>query len=272
MDASIDTILIALGLTLLAGMATSAGALMAFLCKHTNTRFLSCALGISAGVMIYVSFMDLMPQAISEISTTMPGKSGMVAIIVSFFSGIGIIALIDWLIPEKENPHEMHMVEEMSPAVTSQQGTAHMHRTGFMVGIAIAIHNSPEGVATFVAALDGLDVAIPIVVAIAIHNIPEGIAVAVPIYHSTGNRGKALKWSILSGLAEPAGALLAMLVLMHFWNPSISAIVLAAVAGIMVYISIDELLPSAEEYGHHHFAIAGFVGGMLVMAVSLLMF
>lgn len=270
MGFDIDTILVALLLTLVAGMATGVGALAAFFAKGTSPRLLSGALGLSAGVMVYVSFMDLLPEAFTEIGSLMSERSGKLVVISSFFAGVLLIALIDWLIPEDENPHEMRDPEERADG-GGRSGHSHaMKRTGLMVGTAIAVHNFPEGVATFVAALDGMEVAIPIVVAIAIHNIPEGVAVAVPVYHSTGSRSKALRWSLLAGLAEPAGALVAMLVLLPLWTPVFSSVLLAAVSGVMVYISIDELLPAAQRYGHHHASIAGFVAGMALMALSLL--
>lgn len=259
------SILLALGLTLIAGLSTGVGSLMAFFSKITNTRFLSAALGLSAGVMVYVSFMELMPDALERIGEMYDGKEGMVYVLLAFFAGIGLIAAIDFFIPEDENPHEFH-------SLTSSKPSAKLKRTGFMLALAIGIHNFPEGIATFISALDGLDVALPIVIAIAIHNIPEGIAVSVPIYHSTGSRKKALWYSVLTGLAEPVGALFGMLFLLPFWTPSVGAYMLAAVAGIMVYISFDELLPGAEEYGHHHFAIGGVIVGMIVMAFSLMLF
>ena len=169
------------------------------------------------------------------------------------------------MIPKSVNPHEVHGVEEMD-----KKGS--LKRTGLVVAMSIAIHNFPEGIATFTSALDSLDVAIPITVAIAIHNIPEGIAVAVPIYHATGSRKKAFWFSFLSGLSEPFGALIAYLFLLQFWTPAINGIILAVVAGIMVFISLDELLPSAEKYGKHHISIMGLVGGMAVMAFSLFLF
>ena len=141
-----------------------------------------------------------------------------------------------------------------------------------MLALAIGIHNFPEGLATFASTLSGMDIAIPIVIAIAIHNIPEGIAVSVPIYHATGNRKKAFWYSFLSGMAEPLGALLGFLVLLPFWSDTINALLLAFVSGIMVFIAFDELLPGAEKYGHHHWAIGGVVCGMLLMAGSLLVF
>lgn len=258
----------ALGLTLAAGMATGIGSLMAFLTRSTNKRFLSWALGLSAGVMVYVSFIEIMPESLEGMAQIVPGRWGEVWVTIAFFAGIGLIALIDWLIPEDENPHEALTVE----AVHERMPDRTMHRTGMMVALAIAIHNFPEGIASFVSALDGLDVAIPIVIAIAIHNIPEGIAVSVPIYHATGNRRQALLMSLISGFAEPLGALFAMLFLIPFWSPLLSSLLLAGVAGIMVYISFDELLPGAERYGHHHMSIIGVVSGMAVMAVSLLLF
>lgn len=260
-----NTIMTALGLTLVAGMSTGIGSLMAFFMNHTDKKFLSCALGLSAGVMIYVSFMDLLPMALEEISSGITGKSGMLYVLGGFFGGIGLIAMIDMLVPEDENPHEVSTVEEMN------NGT-HLRRTGMMLAGAIAIHNFPEGMATFVAAMNGMDVALPIMVAIAIHNIPEGIAVSVPIYHATGNRKKALMWSLMSGLAEPLGAIFGLAFLLPFWTPTVGAIVMAAVAGIMVYISFDELLPGSERYGHHHLAMCGVIGGMVLMAFSLLLF
>lgn len=265
---SFDTIMVALGLTLVAGMSTGIGSLMAFVTRSTNKKFLSWALGLSAGVMVYVSFMELLPTAMSDMGAIVAGKTGMVYVILAFFAGIGLIALIDYLVPEDENPHEVHTVEQVAMA-NSGGG---MRRTGMMLALAIAIHNFPEGIATFVAGMDGLDVALPIVVAIAIHNIPEGIAVSVPIYHATGNRQKALLWSLLSGLAEPLGALFAIAFIMPFWTPMVNSLILAAVSGIMVYISFDELLPGSERYGHHHLAIIGVIGGMAFMAVSLLLF
>lgn len=257
---STDSIIIALLLTLFAGLSTGIGSMLVFFSKTHNTRFLSCALGLSAGVMVYVSFLELMPLAIEGMMTAFGGKLAMGYVLLSFFGGMGLIAAIDFLIPEDENPHEMHNINK----------PRNLKRTGLMLAFTIGIHNFPEGIATFVSALEDVAIAVPIVIAIAIHNIPEGIAVSVPIYHSTGSRKKAFWLSFSSGLAEPVGAVFAALFLMPFWSPVVNAICMAAVAGIMVFISFDELLPGSEEYGHHHYAIGGVVIGMIVMAISLL--
>ena len=265
------TIWLAFGLTMIAGLSTGIGSLIALIAKRTNTKFLCASLGFSAGVMIYVSFMDLIPIAREElISYCGDDKMGMLSLLLAFFGGMGLITLIDFLVPKPNNPHELQGVEEMNKP-DSRKKT--LHRTGIVVALSLVAHNFPEGIATFASAMSGdLSVALPITIAVAIHNIPEGIAVSVPIYHATGNRRKAFWFSFLSGLAEPAGALIAYFFLMSFWSPLISGVVMAAVAGIMVYISLDELLPTAEKYGEHHISISGLIAGMIVMALSLFLF
>ena len=220
--------------------------------------------------MIYVSFVEILMKAkdalISELGMTM----GNWATVGGFFFGILVIALIDKLIPSVENPHEIHTVEEMDG--NSEAHKAKLMRMGTFTALAIAIHNFPEGLATFTAALADPSLGIPIAVAIAIHNIPEGIAVAVPIFYATGSRMKAFKLSFLSGLSEPVGAIIGYLLLYRFFNDAMFGFIFATVAGIMVYISLDELLPSAREYGEHHLSMYGLIAGMAVMALSLLMF
>ena len=195
----------------------------------------------------------------------------------SFFGGIALIALIDKFVPEYENPHEMHSIEEMDEGLENlPKNEAHdfekLRRTGIFAAIAIGIHNFPEGLATFTAALTDPALGIAIAVAIAIHNIPEGIAVSIPLYYATGDRKKAFWYSFLSGVSEPVGALVGYLVLLPFFTPTVFGVLFAGVAGIMVFISLDELLPAAEEFGEHHLSIYGLIAGMAVMALSLLMF
>ena len=260
-----QTILIAFGFTVVAGLSTGIGSAIALLAKRTNKKFLCFSLGLSAGVMIYVSFMEMMPTAKEELTSVFGERLGVLYMLLSFLGGIFLSSLIDFLVPESGNPHEIHGVEEMGKKDP-------LHRVGFIVAISIAIHNFPEGIATFTSALGDLDVAIPITIAIAIHNIPEGIAVSVPIYHATGSKKKAFGYSFLSGLAEPLGALIAYFFLMPYWSASINGIILAAVAGIMVFISLDELLPSSEKYGEHHISVTGVVTGMALMGFSLFLF
>ncbi|MDR1630158.1 MAG: zinc transporter ZupT [Oscillospiraceae bacterium] len=262
-------ILFAFLLTALAGLSTGIGSAIGFFAKKTNTKFLAVSLGFSAGVMVYVSLVEIFQKAHHSLAAVMGNKPGMLATIIAFFGGMLLIALIDKLIPEDKNPHEVKSVERMDD---QNAGRKKLLRTGVFTALAVGIHNFPEGLATFVSALQEPSLAIPIVVAIAIHNIPEGIAVSVPIYYSTGSRKKAFFYSFASGLAEPVGAIVGYLILMPFMNDVVFGVLFAAVAGIMVFISFDELLPSAREYGEHHLSIYGLVAGMAVMAVSLMLF
>jgi len=260
------SIWLAFGLTMFAGLSTGIGSITALLAKRTNKKFLSVSLGFSAGVMLYVSFMDIIPIANEELGALLGEKRGNLTMLIAFFCGMGVITLIDFLVPKKNNPHDMKCVEDMN-------STACLYRIGIIAAFSVAVHNFPEGVATFTTAMNsGLSVSIPITGAIAIHNIPEGIVVSVLIYQATGNRRKAFWWSFLSGLAEPLGALVAWLFLTPFWSPLFDGIVLAAVAGIMVYISHDELLPTAGKYGEHHVSISGLIVGMMLMACCLYIF
>lgn len=263
-----NNVLFAFLITLFAGLSTGIGSTIAFFAKTTNTKFLSLTLGFSAGVMIYVSMIEIFVKAqdglILELGTTL----GSWVNVLSFFGGMLLIAIIDKFIPKAENPHELHNVEDVDNEALKK---GNLMRMGVFTALAIAIHNFPEGLATFVVALKEPTLAIPIAIAIALHNIPEGIAVSVPIYYATGSKRKAFFYSFLSGLAEPIGALVGYLILMPFLNDVILGILFAGVAGIMVFISLDELLPASEKYGEHHLSIYGLVSGMAVMALSLLL-
>ena len=201
-----ENVLFAFGLTLFAGLATGIGSAIAFFSRRTNTKFLSIALGFSAGVMLYVSFIEIFFKAKDSLVAELGTKPGTWATVGAFFGGILLAGLIDKLVPSFENPHEIHKVEEMEAlAMGGEEKVQEMkklYRMGIFTAIAIAIHNFPEGLATFAAALKDPSIGIPIAVAIAIHNIPEGIAVSVPIYYATGSRKKAFYLSFLSGLSE----------------------------------------------------------------------
>lgn len=308
MEFDTSTILIAFGLTLFAGLSTGIGSLIAFTYKRTNMRFLSVALGFSAGVMIYVSFVEILAEARKTLIAALGDTSGSWITVAAFFGGILVIAVIDKLVPAADNPHELHMAkptrednDDTSPTqkrkrifranesaqfnqwlprkTQSNNDTADhpphpqhkkLMRLGLFTAMAIAIHNFPEGIATFVAALKDPSLGITIAVAIAIHNIPEGIAVSVPVYFATGSRKKAFMWSFLSGLSEPVGALFGFLIISTIVNDVVFGILFASVAGIMVFISLDELLPTAREFGEAHLSIYGMIAGMAMMAVSLL--
>lgn len=259
----------AFGLTVFAGLSTGIGSAIAFFAKKTNTRFLAVSLGFSAGVMIYVSLVEIFFKAKNQLVNEFGFRWGYWAAVGSFFAGILFIALIDRLVPKAKNPHEMRRVEDFGKRSKSE---ADLKRVGLFTALVIAIHNFPEGLATFTAALTDPGLGIAIAVAIAIHNIPEGIAVSVPIFYGTNSRKKAFWYSFLSGVSEPAGALIGYLILMPFLSPALFGVLFGIAAGIMVFISLDELLPAAREYGEHHLSIYGLIAGMALMAVSLLLF
>jgi len=255
---SFDVVQTALLLTIFAGLSTGIGSAIAFFIRRPKTVYLSLALGFSAGVMIYVSFGELLPNAINHIGDVMGS--------VAFFVGIVVIGIIDMFIPNEINPHHFAGITKHSAGVNSK-----LMRTGVFTALAIAIHNFPEGLATFGTALGDMRLGVLIALAIAIHNIPEGISVSMPIFFATNNRKKAFIYSFLSGVAEPVGAIIGFVVLMPFLTPGLLSSMLAFVAGIMVYISVDELLPIAHNYGHGHIVMTGFVLGMGTMAISLIL-
>jgi len=270
---------LAIGLTVFAGLATGIGSAIAFLARRTNYRFLSVSTGFSAGVMLYVSFVEIFYKGADRLGAAFGDPLGHWVNVGSFFGGIALIAVIDNLIPSGDNPHE----------APEQEAAAQLHldrapstdrkliRMGLFTATAIAIHNLPEGLATFLAVLEDPKVGVAIAVAVALHNIPEGISVSVPIYYATGNRSKAFLLSLLSGLAEPVGAIIAYALIRLFLGsggglpPQVMGVLFGGVAGVMVYISLDELLPTSRAYGKGHDSLFGLLAGMVVMAVSLLL-
>jgi ZIP family zinc transporter len=243
----------ALLLSALAGLSTTIGSFLGIAIKKPGPRFMALTLGFSAGVMILVAFVELLQSGIETV--------GFAPALLAFFGGLLVMFLADALIP-----HD-YMAEHNLPDTKFRN--MNLVRTGFFIALGIAIHNFPEGLAVFAGTLHSIKIGIAIAIAIALHNIPEGIAVAVPVYAATRSRKKAFYWSFLSGMAEPVGAGIAALFLMPFLNPALLGFILSIVAGIMVFISIDELVPASRSCGHEHMSILGFVVGMMVMAASL---
>ena len=298
-----NNLLFALGLTLLAGMATGIGSVIAFVARRTDYRFLSVATGFSAGVMLYISFVEIFPESAALLSARYGAALGGWLVAASFFGGMILMAIIDNAIPSADNPHEVHTEEETAPlhdpeapfpiteayaaqrtrrppADARNNSSAHrgLMRTGLFTAVAITIHNFPEGIVTFLAALQEPKLGVAIALAVALHNIPEGISVSVPIFYATGNRKKAFLYSVASGLAEPLGAIIAFGVILLFAGqasagvpPQMTGVMFGAVAGVMVYISVDELLPISRTYGRGHDSILGLMAGMALMALSLLL-
>ncbi|EQA8512444.1 zinc transporter ZupT [Campylobacter jejuni] len=286
MQFTFEQIFIAMLLTLFAGFSTAIGSIIAFFSRKDDLRVLSLGLGFSAGVMIYISFMEILPTALKDFKNHYDSHWAELLGLACFFGGILMSLLIDKLIPEDVNPHEpKEDLSELKICPLPQKGqnppkfhpgeklhqinTKALKRTGIFTALAIAIHNFPEGFATFISSLDNLTLGIAIAIAVAIHNIPEGLAVSLPIYHATGDKKKAFIYSALSGLAEPLGAFVGALILLPFIGDLTLAISFAVIAGIMVFISLDELLPAAKTYDKAHDSLYGLIAGMMIMALSL---
>jgi ZIP family zinc transporter len=248
----IGNIEIPLALTILAGLSTGIGSLISLFITNFKKKYLVFALGLSAGVMIYVSFAELLATAIEGVGF---GPANL-----AFFVGIVFIMAIDFLMPHNYIGEHVKVDKKDKKLMTA----------GVFTAIGIAIHNFPEGLAVFVSALGDITVGVPLAFAIAMHNIPEGIAVAMPIYYATKSKAKAFWISLLSGVAEPVGAVIGILILAPFLTTDIMSLLLAFVAGIMIFISFDELLPlSLKDESHAHLSILGLFLGMAIMALSL---
>jgi ZIP family zinc transporter len=272
------SILFAFGLTLLAGLCTGIGSVFVLLFRKPSLRVLSFGLGFSAGVMVFLSLVELLPEAGNQIAEELGETTGAWLAAGCFFGGILLSAIIDKLVPDPENPHEAVSREDLERAVdgtvdapAESASKRRLARVGLLTTVVIGIHNFPEGMATFVSAMADVSLGLSVAIAVAIHNIPEGISVAVPVFFATGSRKKAVWQSFATGLAEPLGALVVWLALTPFLGDAVVGAMLAGVAGIMVFISFDELLPTAREYGHGHTEIVGIVLGMALMSVSLLL-
>lgn len=269
----------AIVLSTLAAGSTTLGSVLGMAVRRPSAGFMGFSLGFSAGVMMFVSFAELLATAI--------GSVGFLPAVIAFFIGVAVMFVIDLVVPhEFISEHTIAFSEECfdQPAAAMGKGWHHRHgkreqveaarllRTGILIALGIGLHNLPEGMATFAGAVKNRSLGIAIAVAIALHNIPEGLAVAVPVFCATGSRRKGLVLSTLTGAAELAGAVIAALVLMPFLTGTLVNLLLAGVGGLMVFISFDELIPGSYAYGHEHLSVAGVLSGMMVMATSLVLF
>lgn len=275
MEFSTYQIFIAFLLSLLAGISTCIGAVAVFFLKKDSPKVLSIGLSFSAGMMIYISFMEILPVAFDGFSSLNLGIWDKILGLVCFFIGILLSAFVDKLIPNDLHKQEQNAYKELKFELVGEQKapyhTKKLQRMGVLLAIIIALHNFPEGFATFISTLSDFSFGLVIALAVMIHNIPEGMMVSLPIYHSTGSKKKAFVYATLSGLSEPLGALVCALALLPFMSETVLAVIFALVAGIMVYISFDELLPAAKFYGKAHHCLYGLLVGMGVMAFSLLL-
>ena len=267
-----SALLLAFAVTLGAGLATGIGSTIAFFAKTTNKGFFAISMGFSAGVMIYLSFVEILPKATGYISEYFPEVQAAALAAAALVGGLVLMALIDAIVPSGANPHENTQVELLNdPSAQNEVQNKALLRMGLFVALAIAIHNFPEGLATFLLVLDDPQIGIALAVAVAMHNIPEGIAVSVPVYYATKSKLKAFRLSFLSGLAEPAGAVIGYLILAQFLNHLVLGVIFAMVAGVMIFLAIDTLLPTARNSARGHLTVYGVIAGMAVMAASLIL-
>jgi ZIP family zinc transporter len=271
-----SALILAFAVTLGAGLATGIGSTIAFFAKTTNKGFFAISMGFSAGVMIYLSFVEILPKSTGYLSEYFSEVQAAAFAAAALVAGLILMAVIDALVPSGANPHENTQVELLgqdapnSSEVTEKQNQA-LLRMGLFVALAIAIHNFPEGLATFLLVLDDPEIGIALAIAVAMHNIPEGIAVSVPVYYATKSKLKAFRLSFLSGLAEPAGAVIGYLILAQFLNHLVLGVIFAMVAGVMIFLAIDTLLPTARNSARGHLTVYGVIAGMAVMAASLIL-
>ncbi len=257
-----NNFLFAFSLTLLTGLSTGIGSFISLFLKRDNFKFLSFMLGFSAGVMIYVSFTTLLPEAENLLSKTYEKKPALFICNLAFFIGIIIAIIIDKFIPEPA-PNEKQTKD-------SHIKNTSLLKTGLFVAIILAIHNFPEGLSTFMSALSQTSIAYLVALAMALHNIPEGIAVSIPIFYATGSRKKAFFYSFLSGLIEPIGAVIGYFILLPFINNQLMGAIFAFIAGVMIYISFASLYPLAQKATDSKLSIYGLLTGFLVMALCLI--
>ena len=253
---------VALLISLVAGLSTALGGLVAILVRRPGPHFNGLTLGFAAGVMILLSFQELLSEGIDAL--------GMMAAMVAFFVGMGSMFVLDFAIPHDYIEHHDHP-DGLHDEDVEDRNKGRLSRTALLLAIGIAIHNFPEGMATFVAAMHDLRLGLAIGLAVAIHNVPEGIAVAAPVYAATGSRVKAFLWALYSGLAEPLGAVVAAVILFPFLGEALLGWLMAGVAGCMVAIALDEAMPAAKLHGSPHTPMVGAMLGMAVAAGSVLL-
>lgn len=265
----ISNVLMSFGLTLVVGLSMGLGSLISFFVKETNKKFLAISLSFSAGIMVYVSFMAILPEGMELIEENLGHERGHGWALVAFFSGMILVAIVEKLVHGLGGGHGDH--DHSGHHHLDTEGE-HLNKLGLVSAIAIGIHNLPEGLAIFTAGLNDISLAIPIALAVVMHNIPLGMAISIPIYYSTKSRKKAMLYTVLVGLCQPLGAVLGYIVLYRFFSDFLFGVLFSIIAGIMIFVAVDELLPTAQKYEDHHISVYGFIVGMIVMAASLSLF
>lgn len=268
-----EPVLIAFAVCAAAAASTVLGSIFVLRANHANPRLLAFGLAFAGGAMVYVSLVEIFNKSVTAFSAGYGPQIGYAYATLSFFAGVFMLAIIDRVIP---NPHEgmdeREVLHEYGHHHGQTAATPNVARVGLLAAAAITAHNFPEGLATFFATLDNPVVGLPLAMAIAIHNIPEGVSIAIPVYYATGSRRKAILATLVSALAEPAGALIGYLLLAPFLTQAVFGGVFGVIAGVMVFLALDELMPEAKRYSKGHEAVYGMIIGMAALALSLVLF
>lgn len=260
----------AFSLTLLSAFFMLIGAFIGVATKRDNSKTLCLALGFSGGIMLYLAFTEILPKANENIQSVFPGTKGYLITILSFFSGMVFLSLFNTFLNHRHESLEENRDSEKTNFFSQGNSMDCLYKMGVFSAISIGIHNFPEGITTFISALKDPILGITVAIAIGIHNLSVGMAIAIPIYFSSGNRKAAIAYTFLSSLTSPIGALMAYLFFLKFLNELIFGILFGVVSGIMVFICLDEILPTAEKFGKHHLVISGIISGMLVISLSII--
>lgn len=261
-----ENVLIAFLVTVLAASATMLGALSVINAKESNPRLLAFGLSFAGGAMVYISLVEIFVKSQVSFGEVFSEKYAYASATAAFFIGIFLLVILDRFLP---NPHADLTKISQTDAIEKR---FELKSIGLLATLAITAHNLPEGMATFFSTLDDPSVGMNLAIAIAIHNIPEGISIAIPVYYATGSKKKAIIATLISALAEPVGAILGYSILAPFMGPAVYGGLFGIIAGAMVYLALDELLPASKRYARGHETVYGMVLGMGVIAMSLVLF
>ncbi|KEO73742.1 zinc transporter ZupT [Anditalea andensis] len=266
-----STLYFAFFLTLLAGLSTGVGGLIAFTPYAKKDNFLAFGLGLAAGAMLFISFFEMLYGALDFLTEQRGFSAAFTMTSLYFLGGLMVIAIITEAV-EYILKNKGIKTSDLSGITSNEKNNGSskkLYRSGIVTAIALGVHNLPEGLITFLATIQDVQLGIGIAIAIAIHNIPEGMAVSLPIYRATGNKKKAIGITFLTGLSEPIGAILAYFLFFQNVGEEAMEVVSIFLATIMIYVSLFEILPTAFQLDHPHHTKWGILVGMVIMGLTL---
>ncbi len=217
-----------------------------FLSNYKEEKILPAALLFASGVMLTISFLSLIPEGF-----TLFFQNALIVPSILFTAIFVVFGIV--------------FSARISRKIEEKISSNYLYRLGIITVIALIFHNIPEGITTFLSSRHDLSLGVTLSFGIALHNIPEGISVAIPIYYATKSRIKATLFTFISGFSEVVGAIIAYLFLAPFITDFILGCILSIAAGIMIHISICELIPTSFKYPLSIKVLLFFVFGILIM-------